>query len=73
MAINVKLEEAYLLSTDQNQETQALPRCTINELRDIGVHLAQQNTRIEEIGKTRNISNAPRLEPMTSEVIPHNP
>jgi len=73
MGIDVKLKEACLLGTDQNQETQALLRCIIHELREIGVHLAQQNTRIEAISKIANISNASCLEPMTSEVMLHNP
>jgi hypothetical protein len=73
MAIDVKLKEACLLGTDQNQETQALLRCIIHELRDIGVCLAQQNTRIEAINKIANISNGSCLEPMASEVMLHNP
>jgi hypothetical protein len=69
MGIDVKLKEACLLGTDQNQETQALLRCIIHELRDIRVHLAQQNTRIEPESKTANVSSAACLEPMTSEVM----
>jgi hypothetical protein len=69
MGIDVKLKEACLLGTDQNQETQALLRCIIHELRDIGVYLAQQNTRIEAISKIATISNASSLEPMASEVM----
>jgi len=73
MAIDIKLKEACLLETDQNEETQALLRCIIHELRDIGVYIAQQNTRIEAISNVANISNVSCLEPMTSEVMLHNP
>jgi hypothetical protein len=51
MAIDIKLKEGYLSGPDQNQETQALLRVIIDELKDIGVYLAQQNNRIEEISK----------------------
>lgn len=72
MGIDVKLKEACLLGTDQNQETQALLRCILHELRDIGVYLVQQNSGTEEKSKTAKISNASCQEPMTSEVMLHN-
>jgi hypothetical protein len=48
MGIDVKLKEAGLLGTDQNQETQALLRCIIHELRDIKSILRSRTLQLRQ-------------------------
>jgi hypothetical protein len=68
MAIDIKLKDGYLSGPNQNQETQALLRVIIDELKNIGVYLAQQNNRIEEISKKTGNANASGPEPISSVV-----